>query len=257
MTAYERTIEMSVARLRGGEQRFEAALAEAGRWVALLRAALAEITVHVAGASADAVLLIDGVRGDALKPAADGESELRLWHEPGTIVVTVRSREGVEKTRNVSASAGAAMSVILDLENAPRAARSGSRAPAPAPVPPPLAPTAPAVSSGPPAATFVAGGIGVLGVGAFAVFGSLALSKNGELDACGTHCPESLRPEATAGKRDQIIADIGLGVGIAGVATAVLVWALAPKSQPAAASRAVLEVAPPDARRGLGARLRF
>ena len=72
-----------------------------------------------------------------------------------------------------------------------------------------------------PVGSWVGLGVGAAGMVAFGVFGSMAKSNSEELDACSPRCPESMRPTADDGKRNQTIANIGLAVGGVGLATAV------------------------------------
>lgn len=94
---------------------------------------------------------------------------------------------------------------------------------------------------------FIATGIGVAGGVTFAVAGSLARSKYNALDSdCGGPCPAGRQSDIDAGKRDQLIANIGLGVGIAGIGTGVTLLILgsskARASEPAPAPRASLQL---------------
>jgi hypothetical protein len=68
---------------------------------------------------------------------------------------------------------------------------------------------------------WVAGGVGLAGLATFGVFGVLSKSKYDELEeACASnHCPPERRDDIENGKRFQTIANVGLGVGIAGAVT--------------------------------------
>lgn len=72
-----------------------------------------------------------------------------------------------------------------------------------------------------PASAWIFGGLGVAGVAGFAVFGLMGSSKKSELDACKPGCAAS---EVNVAKRDFLIADIALGVGVLslGVATVLI-----------------------------------
>jgi hypothetical protein len=79
--------------------------------------------------------------------------------------------------------------------------------------------------------TYIAGGVGVAGLISFGVFGGLAKSKYDSLeDSCPNKvdCPLELESDADSGKTFQIVANVSLGVGIAGVAVAAgfLTWEL-------------------------------
>jgi len=66
-----------------------------------------------------------------------------------------------------------------------------------------------------------AGGVGVAGLGTFAILGSMANSKFDDLEkACpNEQCPPEREGDIDDGERLQTFANISLGVGVAGVAT--------------------------------------
>jgi hypothetical protein len=65
---------------------------------------------------------------------------------------------------------------------------------------------------------FVAGGVGLAGITTFAVFGALSNAKFDALegDCPGGHCAPDHAGDIAEGKRFQVIANVGLGVGILG-----------------------------------------
>jgi len=78
---------------------------------------------------------------------------------------------------------------------------------------------------------YIAGGVGVAGLVTFGVFGGLAQGKFNSLDdACPsrTNCPADLQGDADTGKTFQTVANVSLGIGIAGlvVGGGFLTWAL-------------------------------
>jgi hypothetical protein len=79
-----------------------------------------------------------------------------------------------------------------------------------------------------PAGAWVLGGVGVLGLGSFAVFGSMAKGDLDDLkDSCSPNCSDD---DTSSGKTKALIADISLGVGIAGLVGG-LTWALVAKKR--------------------------
>jgi hypothetical protein len=80
---------------------------------------------------------------------------------------------------------------------------------------------------------YVAGGVGLAGGGAFAAFGILSGNhyQNLEGDCTEGACPTSSQDDIDKGKQYQLFANIGLGVGVAGVATSVLLFILDAKRQ--------------------------
>ncbi len=100
------------------------------------------------------------------------------------------------------------------------------------PRPIPDAPPAPSgeqvkadAGGGAPALAWVLGGVGVVGLGAAGVFGGLALSEKGDLEAtCAPGCSED---QVGAVRTKLLVADVALGVGVVslGVATVLFVTA--------------------------------
>ena len=104
-----------------------------------------------------------------------------------------------QKNRNVSVTFGAAAAAPV------------------APTPPP-----PHESGGSLVPVFVLGGVGVVALGSFAIFGLGGKSDVSDLQACKPHCAQS---DVDSARKKLIIADISLGIGIValGVATYLLV----------------------------------
>ena len=75
---------------------------------------------------------------------------------------------------------------------------------------------------------FAAGGVGLLGMAGFATFGTLSKSRYSSLEAdCREGiCPTSSQNDIDSGKQTQLLANISLGVGVAGVLTSGLLFIL-------------------------------
>jgi hypothetical protein len=105
----------------------------------------------------------------------------------------------------------------------------------------PVQATAPAsAGGGVPIATYILGGTALLGAGTFAYFGLSGNAKKKEVEQCTSNCEELINE----GKRDYVIADIGLLVAIATAPAAILVYLLTPpeRAEPThAASRTHLQ----------------
>lgn len=89
------------------------------------------------------------------------------------------------------------------------------------------APSDAPASGGIPTASWIAWGTAAAGVATFAVFGAMALSENSRLrDSCGSSAGRTCTDDDVGPlRRDDLIADIGLGVAIAGtVAGFVILW---------------------------------
>lgn len=106
----------------------------------------------------------------------------------------------------------------------------------PAPPPPPE----PEGGSGQRTLGFVSGGVGVAGLAAAGVFYALRYDAQQELDALcpnRTSCPAEGRPIAERGREYTTYGNIGLGVGILGLATAAVLWLTHTPSEERAVSR--------------------
>jgi hypothetical protein len=98
--------------------------------------------------------------------------------------------------------------------------------PKPAPRPEPAA-----GASGPGAGVYVLGGIGLVALSSFAYFGLSGNSDASNLRAsgCAPYCPKD---EVNAARSKLIAANVSLGVGIAALGTAVILWAVQDSSPP-------------------------
>lgn len=92
---------------------------------------------------------------------------------------------------------------------------------------------------GPPVLSYVAGGVGVIGLGVGALFGLQAISKkNDSEDDCDSEnvCGDdglALRDEAFDAA---MVSNIGFGVGVAGLAAAAVIWLTAPVAESSSGS---------------------
>lgn len=91
-------------------------------------------------------------------------------------------------------------------------------------------------------ASYVAAGAGAVGLASFGVFAVMNRSKYNDLEAdCQSGaCPPDRQADIDAGERDQLFANIGLGVGAVGFATGAVLFVLSRPSQEAAPSVALL-----------------
>jgi hypothetical protein len=203
MAAYERVVREAGASVRSGDERFQATLADAGRWVAVLRTEIGELAIEVRAPSDKLVLTIDGEPVATSYDKNAHVARVRLWHEPGRVKIEARGNTKITRSREVSVVPGGSHPVSLDLMP-------------PRPTPLPLEP-----SHEPPLASWVAFGIGTAGFVVFAIAGGLATDKMAELDQCRPHCSTEDSDEAkTLGS----VANIGLVVGVAGAITGGGVW---------------------------------
>jgi hypothetical protein len=139
-------------------------------------------------------------------------------------------------TRSVTLNAGASTSLTIDAQSG----ASDAPAPVAAAEPPPVV----AAPKGSPLRTlaYVAGGVGVVGIATFSLFGVMAHSSYNELQStCGTApCPASKADEISSGKTKQTIANVGLAVGIVGLAAGTTFFVISLKKHSASPGAALL-----------------
>jgi len=150
---------------------------------------------------------------------------------PGNVQVSLKSKSGVMAEQQVDLPAGGDATLVLTPQTSP-----GPPAPAACPEAP-VAAAPPAKPSGGTQRTMalVTGGIGVVGIGTYVAF---ALLNNSQYKDLQSRCPGNVCPEAAAsdvkqGNTYQTVSFVGLGVGVVGVGTGLLLWFTSPKSQPA------------------------
>jgi tetratricopeptide (TPR) repeat protein len=151
----------------------------------------------------------------------------RLPTDPGEYVVTAEAK-GYLPYRTVVVVKPDGDQASLDLP--PLAPEPPAPAEAP-PLAPPPAPVPPDTSATGRTAGFVAGGVGVAALGIGAAFGVMALSNYAKADdACPTHVDCEPR---TVDQRDRAasqawVANVGIGVGLAGIAAGTYLLFFAP-----------------------------
>ncbi len=155
---------------------------------------------------------------DDTKVTVGGEEIRRAaWTEPAPAVageteVVVETPGHAPVTRKLTLAAGQKTALTVD-------AQSGDLPGGPAA--PPTTPASPAAGPSPlRIAAYVAGGVGVAGLVTFGIAGIMARSTYNDLNgACGGGpCPADKTGEISSGKTQQTVANVGLIVGIAGVA---------------------------------------
>lgn len=172
-----------------------------------------------------------------------GSEEIRRggWNEPIPVVpgnaeirLETAGREPVIGT--VEIAAGQTKALSLDAASGARIAGA-----APAPVAPVSTPETSAPTSLRPFA-YVAGGVGVVGLAGFAVFGIMAKGTHDDLAArCpGGQCQTSPSDAVSKGKTQQLVADVSLAVGVVGLGAGVALFLLEPKKPSDRAARMVL-----------------
>jgi hypothetical protein len=174
------------------------------------------------------------------------------WGKPVPVVAGALVARGVsaglpEQRQDVNAPPGEELVVIFDYStpaapvagapepNSEKAALPAARTPGVAPhdgVPdiprePRRAPPAPDRTLG-----YALLGVGAVGFTTFAVFGALNQSTFNDLKgACPNgHCPSDRSGDVDRGRREQVIANIGLGVGIIGATVGIILFATGEKA---------------------------
>jgi hypothetical protein len=92
----------------------------------------------------------------------------------------------------------------------------------PKPIAPPVPPPSGAEPKKVPTLAYVAGGVALAGFGSFAAFSLIGINKEHSLaaaDGCSPHCTDD---EIAPVKRDYLIGDISLGIGLVATAAAVI-----------------------------------
>jgi hypothetical protein len=213
-----------------------------------VEAKLAFVVVDVTHAPPGAVLKVGG----RIVPSVEWSGSQVVT--PGEVDVGLTDSAGGDLA-HLAVSAVAGQTIPVPLDGAPPAGvRPGSAPPEVSEEDRPGADerSAPALATAPlphgknalrPLA-YVSAGIGVAGMATFAVFGLLSNSTYADLKAsCPRACPADKRGEVDSGILQQTLANVGLGVGIAGLAVGTTMFLLSMPSQSPATGTALV-VAP-------------
>lgn len=157
----------------------------------------------------------------------------RVVVPPGKNEVVLRLPGGEETRATVEVSAGDVKRVDLGIP----VARASEPAPAPAPECPPSRTVHDSGGIDQRTLAYVAGGVGVVGLATFGVFGLLNNRKYDDLEArCpGGVCPREASEDAETGRQYQTIANVGLGAGALGLVTGAVLFLTAPSRKTEAA----------------------
>jgi hypothetical protein len=161
---------------------------------------------------------------------------------PGPVTVDVWSGSVVVARESVTVVVGDKKTIALD-------ARPKQADRPPAPETEPRAEPTVVVDTSPGGlrtAAYVAGGVGVVGLATFAVFGVMEKSKFNELnDACHAGpCPPGHADDIAAGRSQQKIANIGLAAGAVGVAAGVVLFVVSGRPKTPTTGQASLVLSP-------------
>lgn len=190
---------------------------DCAQWLESIERAMPSVVIDARDANGDTLtdvrVEVDGeplahhLNGRAL--AVDpGEHRFRFVHQGAVVQRDTLIREG-EKYR--------ALEVRFD-----EASPAPDRAPPVAAEAPSLLSVGAGASPAIPNATYVLGGVGVLGVGAFGVFAARGYLLERRLrERCEGACAHR---EVQDVRRSYLIADVGLGLGVAALAGALVAW---------------------------------
>ena len=189
---------------------------ECTKWVGELDADIPSIVVRVTRDQLD----VEGanVTLDGAPIALDGKP-IVLDPGPHTLVASAPPpAAGSSEQKLVLATGEKNRSVTLVLPTTEPKAEPAS--------PPPVIVAPQTSGSGAPAWAWVAGGVGVAGLGVFAFFAATGVHDVHRLDSeCAPRCADA---DVDAAKRKLLFADIGLGVGIVGLGLATYGFLRAP-----------------------------
>lgn len=203
----------------GAPAQFAEAIAAARSEGEALRARVPALVVEVRGASTHDPQLSISINGRALAAAQLAQPQSL---NPGTYRVV--GNVGAERTSStdVTLLPGQTRRVVLNLTAQPADPLAAEATPS-APVG-----AEPFLRRGPPVLAYVAGGVGVAGVGAGVIAGVLANGKYNEAErACENHrCPAGSPglDAVDAFRTWRMVSSVSYGVGAAGIAAGVVLW---------------------------------
>ncbi len=216
--AFEKTVSIGRDAVARDKEKYTPTLKVAEKEFAELKAKVALLSIELEEPPRGTELSV----GERRLQPKDLANPLVL--EPGAYEVVVNAPGQRTKSQRIELAAGSERSIGFNLrpEEAPAPARPKTQKTQPAPEPPPeggsaLRPYA-----------YIAGGVGVVGVAAFAVFGLMHNSKFNDLDdSCPQgRCTPDRQSDIDDGKRYQTFANIGLAVGIVGLAAGTTLFVL-------------------------------
>lgn len=154
------------------------------------------------------------IDGTLVTPTA----EEPLYQAPGRHTIEVTYPDGRQIERTLDLVGGE--TTRLDFEPEPSSEKEPDRSVSSG------APDHPTPDSGQRTWAYVAGSVGLAGVVGFGVFGMLNRSTHDQLEsACdGSLCPSDQADRIDRGRRYQLLANVSLAVGVAGLATGVTLY---------------------------------
>lgn len=200
--------------------------AECGQWSQEVDASMPSILLEVHGDGgarpSDVEVWIDGER------RAESLTGMSLAIDPGEHEIEIRPTGAPAQRRRVLVNVGAkGQSVSFTLAPKRSGAQPKAQARLPEKKPEPI-------GSGPPAATYVLGALGIVALGVGGYFGYTAKTRADELEDCR---PDCTRDDADAMRQKALVADISFGVGVVALGVATVLWLGSGSSESASAQR--------------------
>jgi hypothetical protein len=151
------------------------------------------------------------------------------WGEPipvvaGTVELELATPDLPSQTETLELAPGSSQELVLDVGERPE--QVATAGPPRVESPPDEAPPARAESGSLMPYVYVSAGVGVVGVAAFAVLGTMSKRDFERLESSCTdgNCPPSQADVIERGRREQIGANVSLAIGAVGLATAATLW---------------------------------
>ncbi len=177
---------------------------------------------------------------------AGEEIQRAAWTEPvpvygGKADIVVETPGHAPVSNTVTVAAGAQASLTVDAQSGAPEGAVAQAPPAPPPAPPPPPPESNRLEGLRPWA-YVAGGVAVAGLATFAISGAMASSTYSDLQSSckGGACPSSKSGEISSGKTQQLVANVGLAVGLVGAAAGGTLFVLSMPKKTAGPSAALV-----------------
>lgn len=203
---------------------FQEAVQEANSALGTLRPRIPKLTLALGGPGAKSPDLVVLLNGKPLPAALIG---VPAPIDPGKHEIVVRGADGKELRRSVDLAEGQARTVTLEVASG--GAVTAREQPTDA------SGSTPAASTSKPALVWIAGGVGVAGLGVGIVGGVLATGRHSDATAA---CPNLRCAPGSAGQDDvdafrtlRTVSTLGYVVGVVGLGTAATLWLTAPKER--------------------------
>jgi hypothetical protein len=214
---YERTVREATDRA-ATDPRYVAARDAGNSELLAVRPRVGRLTLTVPDLPGDAVVRVNG---RDIPREGVGVAMAVL---PGSIAIHVEAPDFFPEERTTEVTAGNEVTVGVTLRRRPVLQGHTEIVRPPAPTPPPLPPPAPR-GGVPRGLAWVGVGVGAAGLAGFAIFGALASGRYDEVDrACASGAIGCNVDQIAGGRTLATVANVSLGLGIAGAAAAAVLF---------------------------------